>query len=57
MEKKPVLSKKRRVEALRVGRDVLKGFARSGAVDTQPLIREGRDPLEDYRGEVSADGA
>lgn len=59
-EKKPVLSKKqrKRVAALGVARDVLteKGFARSGAVDVQPLIDvaryviEGRDPLEDYRG-------
>ncbi|QXN73632.1 hypothetical protein SEA_AIKOCARSON_64 [Gordonia phage AikoCarson] len=66
MTEKPVLSKKqrRRVAALGVARDVLteKGFARSGAVDVQPLVDiaryvvEGRDPLEDYR-EVSADGA
>lgn len=64
-KKKPMLSKKqlRRVAALGVARDVLteKGFARSGAVDTQPLIDvaryviEGRDPLEDYR-EENADG-
>ncbi|AMS03631.1 hypothetical protein BJD66_gp62 [Gordonia phage Emalyn] len=57
-------SQRRRVAALGVARDVLteKGFARSGAVDVQPLVDiaryvvEGRDPLEDYR-EVSADGA
>ena len=69
-KKKPVLSKKqrRRVAALGVARAVLteKGFARSGAVDTQPLIDvaryviEGRDPLEDYRDGaaegMSADG-
>lgn len=66
-QKKPVLSKKqrKRVAALGVARDVLteKGFARSGAVDVQPLIDvaryviEGRDPLEDYRSEGGSSGS